>query len=118
MLLAIVSTICLSIASTLYYAPYFLLITSSITSSKAPKSPSTQVPILFAIIISLMNITSDVSLSISGALAGWLHVEPAGNFHEDEQFENIWLLNLVTVGVKLIPIGFLTLIDKPLTIRS
>lgn len=99
----IIADECLSqVAFFMLWMPAFLIL-----SRVCPKNVESTV---FAMLAAGSNFGQEVATSMSSMLASALGVTPARKPNEGSKYDNLWIMNLIAGGVKLLPILFLWLL--------
>ena len=90
--------------SALIFAPGFLLL-SRACPDKLESS-------MFAILASNTNLAASIATPISAYICTLFGITPDGSSNESVKFDNMWLVNLLMAGIKLVPLFFLFLLPN------
>ena len=88
----------------LFFAPGLLLL--------ARVCPDQVESSMFAILAANTNLAMTANGPISGYICESLGITPNGSLMETEKFKNMWIANLIMVGLKLVPLAFVFLLPK------
>lgn len=99
-----VDTALASAMAALLFTPGLLLL-SRVCPDKLESS-------MFAILSSNMNLATTVSVPLSGLVCMLFGITPDGSVNEASKFGNLWIVNLVMVGIKLLPLSCIFLLPN------
>jgi len=90
--------------ASLLFAPGFLLLSRA--------CPETLESSMFAILASNTNLAASIAGPVSAYACTLFGITPDGSLNESEKFDNMWILNLLMAGIKLVPLLFLFLLPN------